>query len=76
MLKLITPAQAEEMRATIRQRSDSYLEFALQVAVKVGDAMAIDIYDAEMERREVETILAMTPVLDAIPTWDQVNPGI
>ena len=64
------------MRATIRQRSDSYLDFALQVAVKVGDAMAIEIYDAEMERREVETILAMTPALDPIPTWEQINPGI
>jgi hypothetical protein len=69
MMKHLTQAQAEEMRATIRQRSDSYIDFALKVAEHIGDTIAIELYTAEMDRRLSAEILAMVPVLGPIPTW-------
>ena len=69
MMKHLTQAQAEEMRATIRQRSDSYIDFALKVAEYIGDTIAIELYSAEMDRRISADILAMVPALGPIPTW-------
>lgn len=68
MMKHMTPAEATEMRTTIRQRSDSFVEFALQVARKTGDTIAVEIFEAEQTRRITLQILAMVQPLDAIPT--------
>jgi len=68
MMKHMTPAEATEMRTTIRQRSDSFVEFALQVARKTGDVLAVEIFEAEQSRRITLQILAMVQPLDAIPT--------
>ena len=68
MIKHITAAQAIEMRRTLRQRSDSYIEFALQVARITNDTIAIDLYEAEQTRRITADILALVAPLDAIPT--------
>jgi hypothetical protein len=68
MMKHMTPAEATEMRATIVQRSDSFVEFALQVARKTGDTLAVELFEAEQSRRITLQILAMIAPLDAIPT--------
>jgi hypothetical protein len=68
MMKHMTPAEATEMRTTICQRSDSFVEFALQVARKTGDVLAVQIFEAEQSRRITLQILAMVQPLDAIPT--------
>jgi hypothetical protein len=68
MMKHMTPAEATEMRTTICQRSDSFVEFALQVARKTGDVLAVEIFEAEQSRRITLQILAMVQPLDAIPT--------
>jgi hypothetical protein len=68
MMKHMTPAEATEMRTTICQRSDSFVEFALQVARKTGDVMAVELFEAEQSRRITLQILAMVQPLDAIPT--------
>ena len=76
MLKHITPEQATEMRRTVHLRSDSYIDFAASVARSTGDTLAYDIYFEEMERRvDLEGMMANQSPLDAIPTWDQVNPN-
>ena len=69
MMKHMTPAEATEMRTTIRQRSDSFVEFALQVARKTGDVLAVEIFEAEQSRRITAAILATVAPMDAIPTW-------
>jgi hypothetical protein len=69
MMKHMTPAEATEMRTTIRQRSDSFVEFALQVARKTGDSIAVEIFEAEQTRRISAAILATVAPLNAIPTW-------
>ena len=69
MMTPITAAQATEMRATLRQRSDSYIEFALQVARITGDLLAVELYEAEQTRRYAADILAIVAPLDAIPEW-------
>jgi len=69
MMTPITQAQANEMRATLRQRSDSYIEFALQVARITADPIAVELYTAEQTRRISAEILALVTPLDAIPTW-------
>jgi hypothetical protein len=69
MMKHLTQAQAEEMRATLSQRSDSYIDFAMKVAERIGDTIATELYTAEMDRRLSAEILAMVPVLGPIPTW-------
>ena len=77
MMKRITQEQAEEMRQTVSGRSASYVEFARQVAFVVGDEIAYDIYTQELHRRidaECGTYAIVAP-LDAIPTWDEVNPN-
>jgi hypothetical protein len=68
MMKHMTPAEATEMRTTIRQRSDSFVEFALQIARKTGDVLAVELFEAEQSRRITLQILAMVQPLDAIPT--------
>jgi hypothetical protein len=68
MMKHMTPAEATEMRTTICQRSDSFVEFALQVARKTGDVLAVELFEAEQSRRITLQILAMVQPLDAIPT--------
>ena len=72
MMKPITPEQAAEMRQTVVARSDSYIAFAREVALATRDELAYRVYDDEMTRR----MFANLRPLDAIPTWDQVNPGI
>ena len=71
MMKAITPEQATEMRKTVHLRSDSYIDFALAVAMTIGDTLAQDIYCAEIGRRASAEL--HTLALDAIPTWDQVH---
>jgi hypothetical protein len=68
MMKHMTPAEATEMRTTICQRSDSFVEFALQVARKTGDTLAVELFEAEQSRRITLQILAMVQPLGAIPT--------
>jgi hypothetical protein len=68
MMKHMTPAEATEMRTTICQRSDSFVEFALQIAEKTGDVLAVEICKAEQTRRITLQILAMVQPLGAIPT--------
>ena len=68
MMKHMTPAEATEMRTTIRQRSDSFVEFALQIARKTGDVLAVELFEAEQSRRITLQILAMVQPLGAIPT--------
>jgi hypothetical protein len=68
MMKHMTPAEATEMRTTICQRSDSFVEFALQVARKTGDVLAVELFEAEQSRRITLQILAMVQPLGAIPT--------
>ncbi len=68
MMKHMTPAEATEMRTTIVQRSDSFVEFALQVARKTGDVLAVELFEAEQSRRITLQILAMVQPLGAIPT--------
>jgi hypothetical protein len=68
MMKHMTPAEATEMRTTIVQRSDSFVEFALQVARKTGDTLAVELFEAEQSRRITLQILAMVQPLGAIPT--------
>ena len=68
MMKHMTPAEATEMRTTICQRSDSFVEFALQVARKTGDLLAVELFEAEQSRRITLQILAMVQPLGAIPT--------
>jgi hypothetical protein len=68
MMKHMTPAEATEMRTTIVQRSDSFVEFALQIARKTGDVLAVEIFEAEQSRRITLQILAMVQPLGAIPT--------
>jgi len=76
MMKRITQEQAEEMRQTVSGRSASYVEFARQVAFVVGDEIAYDIYTQELHRRiDAECGTYDIKPLDAIPTWDQVNPN-
>jgi len=75
MLKHITPEQATEMRKTVHLRSDSYVEFALQIARITNDTIAVELYQAEQTRRYAADILAIVAPLDAIPTWDEVNPN-
>jgi len=75
MLKHITPEQATEMRKTVHLRSDSYVEFALQIARITNDTIAVELYQAEQTRRYAADILAIVQPLDAIPTWDEVNPN-
>ena len=70
MMKHMTPAEATEMRTTIVQRSDSFVEFALQVARKTGDTLAVELFEAEQSRRITLQILGMIAPLDAIPTWN------
>jgi len=70
-----TKAQADQMRKTVHLRSDSYVEFALQVGRITKDYIAVELYEAEMTRRYAADILAIVAPLDAIPTWDQVNPN-
>lgn len=65
----ITQAEATEFRTTIRQRSDSFVEFALQIARKTGDTLAVQICEAEQTRRISANILALVAPLDAIPEW-------
>jgi hypothetical protein len=67
-MKHLTPAEANEMRTTIVQRSDSFVEFALQVARKTGDTLAVELFEAEQSRRITLQILGMIAPLDAIPT--------
>ena len=67
-MKHLTPAEATEMRATLSQRSDSFVEFALQIAEKTGDVLAVEICKAEQSRRITLQILAMVQPLGAIPT--------
>ena len=71
MLKRITVDQAVEMSETIHMRSDSYLEFASKVAEMTGDKLAHRIFEAEISRRSLKAFHA----LDAIPTWEDVNPN-
>ena len=68
MMKHMTPAEATEMRATIVQRSDSFVEFALQIARKTGDTLAVELFEAEQSRRITLQILGMVQPLGAIPT--------
>jgi len=68
MMKHMTPAEATEMRTTIVQRSDSFVEFALQIARKTGDVLAVELFEAEQSRRITLQILAMVQPLGAIPT--------
>jgi hypothetical protein len=68
MMKHMTPAEATEMRTTICQRSDSFVEFALQIARKTGDVLAVELFEAEQSRRITLQILAMVQPLGAIPT--------
>ena len=68
MMKHMTPAEATEMRTTICQRSDSFVEFALQIARKTGDVLAVELFEAEQTRRISAAILATVAPLDAIPT--------
>lgn len=68
MMKHLTPAEATEMRTTIVNRSDSFIEFALQVARATGDTLATQLFQAEQSRRITLQILAMIKPLDAIPT--------
>ena len=70
MMKHMTPDEATEMRATIVQRSDSFVEFALQVARKTGDTLAVELFEAEQSRRITLQILGMIAPLDAIPAWN------
>ena len=70
-MKHLTHAEATEMRTTIRQRSDSFVEFALQVARKTGDTLAVQICEAEQTRRITAAILATVAPLDAIPEWKE-----
>ena len=70
MMKHMTPAEATEMRATIVHRSDSFVEFALQVARKTGDTLAVELFEAEQSRRITLQILGMIAPLDAIPAWN------
>ena len=69
MMTPITAAQANEMRTTLRQRSDSFIEFALQVARITNDLLAVELYEAESTRRYAADILAIVAPLDAIPEW-------
>lgn len=69
MMTPITAAQANEMRTTLRQRSDSYIEFALAVARITNDLLAVELYEAEQTRRYAAEILAIVAPLDAIPEW-------
>jgi len=71
----MTKAQADQMRKTVHLRSDSYVDFALQVARITEDTIAVELYESEMTRRYAADILAIVAPLDAIPTWDQVNPN-
>ena len=68
MMTPMTKAQADQMRFTVRQRSDSFIEFALQVARKTGDTLAVELFEAEQSRRITLQILGMIAPLDAIPT--------
>ena len=70
MMKHMTVTEANEMRATIVQRSDSFIEFALQVARKTGDTLAVQLFEAEQSRRITLQILGMIAPLDAIPAWN------
>ena len=71
MMKPMTPAEATEMRITICQRSDSFVEFALQVARKTGDTLAVQLFEAEQSRRITADILALVHPLGAIPEWKE-----
>ena len=70
MMTPMTKAQADQMRFTVRQRSDSFVEFALQVARKTGDTLAVQLFEAEQTRRITLQILGMIAPLDAIPAWN------
>ena len=70
MMTPITAAQATEMRATLRERSDSFVEFALQIARITNDLLAVELYEAEQTRRYAAEILAIVAPLDAIPEWN------
>ena len=69
MMTPTTKAQADQMRLTVRQRSDSYIEFALAVARITNDLLAVELYEAESTRRYAADILAIVAPLDAIPEW-------
>ena len=71
MMKAITPEQATEMRKTVHTLSNSYLDFAVAVAMTIGDMVAMELYLSEIGRRASAEL--HTLALDAIPTWDQVH---
>jgi hypothetical protein len=67
----ITRQQAHEMRKTLHQRSNSFVEFALQIARVTGDEIAVEMYEAEQSRRHIADI--MTIVKDSKTTWRNTN---
>jgi len=71
----MTKAQADQMRKTVHLRSDSFIEFAVQIARITEDTIAVELYQSEQTRRYAADILAIVAPLDAIPTWEQVNPN-
>ena len=71
----MTKAQADQMRFTVRERSDSFIEFAVQIARITEDAIAVELYEAEYTRRISVDILGLVSPLGSIPTWGQVNPN-
>jgi len=74
-MKHLPPAEATEMRTTIVQRSDSFVELALQVARKTGDTLAVELFEAEQSRRITLQILGMIAPLADTPTMtDQPCP--
>jgi len=75
-MRHITEEQAKEMRSTVSERSASFVEFGAQVAWYIGDVIAYDIYSEELRRRiDVECGTYQIDPLDAIPTWEAVNPN-
>jgi hypothetical protein len=75
-MRHITEEQAKEMRQTVSERSASYVEFASHVAYVIGDVIAYDIYTQELHRRiDAECGTYQIDPLDAIPTWEAVNPN-
>ena len=67
----ITRQQAHEMRKTLHQRSDSYIEFALQVARVTDDEIAVELYEAEQRRRHTDNIMDIVEA--AKMKWTKTN---
>lgn len=68
-MKHIEPKHVEKMRQQASESSDAFIRMALEIAEKIGDKLAYEIYTAEISKRMLKSI----GPLDPIPEWNNVG---